>query len=129
FRRGTTRLNVVDERSKPRTLAAADLVAEPHAVGSVELPVPYNPNNRAFQHEVGDALRRARLAARRHGVPEASGAEAPDDARWPAEEHPVAACPDRDAHVRASVQAERVERELHDLRRQVRGRTESLARR
>ena len=46
-----------------------------------------------------------------------------------AEAHPVADCPDRDAHLRSAVQAERVARELDDLRRQVRGRTESLARR
>jgi ATP-dependent RNA helicase HelY len=43
--------------------------------------------------------------------------------------HPVADCPDRDAHLRSAVQADRVRRELDDLRRQVRGRTESLARR
>ena len=41
----------------------------------------------------------------------------------------MADCPDRDAHVRSAVQAERVARELDDLQRQVRGRTESLARR
>ena len=41
----------------------------------------------------------------------------------------MADCPDRDAHVRSAVQAERVERDLQDLRQQVRGRTESLARR
>ena len=46
-----------------------------------------------------------------------------------AEAHPVADCPDRDAHLRSAVQAERVARELDDLQRQVQGRTESLARR
>ena len=38
-------------------------------------------------------------------------------------------CPELHAHRRAGVQADRVGRELDDLRRQVRGRTESIARR
>jgi ATP-dependent RNA helicase HelY len=133
FRKGKPRLHVVDERSKPRNLAADELSEPPRAVGSVELPTPYNPNNRAFQHQVGEALRRARLSGGRgapvddpEAEPEASAA---DEAFLAAEAHPVSDCPDREAHLRSAVQAERVSRELEDLRRQVRGRTESLARR
>ncbi|MET0728616.1 MAG: DEAD/DEAH box helicase [Acidimicrobiales bacterium] len=128
FRKGNPRLQVVDERSKPRTIYADELTGEPRAVGSVELPLPYNPHQRAFQHKVGDALRRAQLSDRGTGTGVASE-EARDDAFLAAEAHPVADCPDRDAHVRSAVQAERVERELADLKRQVRGHTESLARR
>ncbi len=126
FRKGNPRLHVVDERSRPRSLGADELSEPPRAVGSVELPEPYNPNNRAFQHQVGDALRRARLAPRTAPMPEGPSGEPESDA---ARSHPVADCPDRDAHLRSAVQAERVARELDDLRRQVRGRTESLARR
>jgi len=125
FRKGSPKLHLVDERGRPRTVAAEDLREEPRALGSVELPVPYNPNNRAFQHEIGRALRRARLAGRRGSSTDGAA----DEALLAAEQHPVADCPDRDAHVRAAVQAERVARELDDLRRQVKGRTESLARR
>jgi ATP-dependent RNA helicase HelY len=46
-----------------------------------------------------------------------------------ADEHPVAACPERERHLKALAKAERTERELARLRRQVRSRTESLARR
>jgi ATP-dependent RNA helicase HelY len=131
FRKGTPRMHVVDERSKPRTIGVDALVDPPVAVGTVELPVPYMPNNRSFQHQVGEVLRRARLAP---PPPEAAGsgrrsADGVGDAFLAAEAHPVADCPDRDAHVRSAVQAERVTRELDDLRRQVRGRAESLARR
>ncbi len=41
----------------------------------------------------------------------------------------MADCPDRDRHLRAARQAERIGREVADLKRQIRGRTESLARR
>ncbi len=58
FRKGNPRLHVVDERSKPRTIGADELAEPPRPVGSIELPVPYNPNNRSFQHQVGEALRR-----------------------------------------------------------------------
>ncbi len=42
-------------------------------------------------------------------------------------DHPVARCPDRDGHLRALRRAERLEREIADLERRVRGRTGSLA--
>ncbi|MEQ1786448.1 MAG: DEAD/DEAH box helicase [Acidimicrobiales bacterium] len=130
FRKGNPRLHVVDERSKARMIAADELRDEPRGVGTIELPEPYAPNNRAFQHKVGDALRRARLT-----TPDAPD---PDEPQPPSSEdrafvaaaiHPVADCPDRDTHLRSAVQAERVAREVDDLRQQVRGRTESLARR
>jgi len=126
FRKGHPRLHVVDQRGKPRTVSATDLHEPPRAVGSIELPLPYNPHNRAFQHRVGDALRRARLTAPEAEEPDAAD---PSSAAEGAAAHPVADCPDRDAHVRSAVQAERVTRELDDLRRQVQGRTGSLARR
>jgi len=42
---------------------------------------------------------------------------------------PVAGCPDLDRHLRAARRADRVTREVDDLKRQILGRTESLARR
>jgi len=128
FRRGHPRLHLVDERAKARVVTADELAEAPRAAGSVELPIPYNPNDRAFQHQVGEALRRARLHPGRREAPDAGVADR-SAALLAAETHPVADCPDRDAHVRAASQAERVERELGDLRGQVKGRSESLARR
>jgi ATP-dependent RNA helicase HelY len=134
-RKGRPKLHAVDDRGAPRTLASDDLDDPPLALGSVDLPVPYNPNARAFQHQVGAALRRARVASpRRRGASdgERQDQREPDPvdaALLAAAAHPVADCPDRDAHLRAVVQAERVARDLEDLHRQVRGRTESLARR
>ncbi|MGH9084273.1 MAG: helicase-related protein, partial [Acidimicrobiales bacterium] len=129
FRKGNPRLHVVDERSKPRTIGADELHEPPRAVGAVDLPVPYNPNNRAFQHQVGESLRRVRPTPTRADGPVEPEVDVADAALLEAERHPVADCPDRERHLRAAAQAGRVERELEDLHRQVRGRTESLARR
>jgi ATP-dependent RNA helicase HelY len=126
FRKGRQRLHLIDERSKPWHLPADDLTTIPTAVGSIELPEPYNPNNRAFQHQIGESLRRARLDPS-SGAPD--GAVDPDPADDEADRHPVAACPARDTHVRSAVQADRVRRDLAELSRQVHGRTGSLARR
>jgi ATP-dependent RNA helicase HelY len=131
FRKGKPKLHLVDERSKPRTITVEDLDEVPRAVGSVELPEPYSPNHRGFQHQVGEALRRARIARSRHGAPADAdtGGSHQVSAFVAVETHPVADCPDRDAHVRSAVQSDRVARDLDDLRRQVKGRTGSLARR
>ncbi|MGK2948163.1 MAG: DEAD/DEAH box helicase [Acidimicrobiales bacterium] len=132
FRKGKPKIHVVDERSKPRTLTVDDLEEPPRALGSVELPTPYAPNHRGFQHQVGEALRQARLAPASREAPVDPSPEQPappTDPTLVAETHPVADCPRRDAHLRSAVQAERVRRDLDDLHRQVTGRTESLARR
>ena len=86
------------------------------------LPAPgrRGPAPRPARREAAASRRRRRRGRARSPA---------DEAFLAAEAHPVADCPDRDAHLAAAVQAERVGRELDDLRRQVRGRTESLARR
>jgi ATP-dependent RNA helicase HelY len=129
MRKGSARLHVVDERGTARTLVPADLDGPPVAMAQIDLPVPYTPNNRTFQHQVADSLRRVRRSGAPARGPVDDGPDLVDEAVLVAAGHPVADCPDRDAHVRASVQADRVARDVEDLRRQVRGRTESLARR
>jgi ATP-dependent RNA helicase HelY len=134
-RGGMMRLKGIDTAGEPVTLGIDDMIAPPHRLGRLEVPKPYQPNNRAFQHKVADELRSARLSDA--GPPVGGGAAitpagaAPDVAPEPSpvEEHPVHACPDRDLHLRAEGQAERARRELSDMRREVRSRTESLARR
>ena len=83
FRKGNPRLHTVDEKGKPAHVCASDLDgAARRPSGQVDLPVPYNPNNRAFQHQVADALRRRRLAHRRvRPPPDRGAAPARDDGR------------------------------------------------
>jgi ATP-dependent RNA helicase HelY len=134
-RKGQPKVAVLDERGSSDSIAPADLAAPLRVLGAIRLPIPYVPNSRAFQREAADLLRRFRpddVAApnKRAARRQASGpADAADAVLLAASTHPVEDCPDRDAHLRSALQADRVERELADLRRQVKGRTESLARR
>jgi ATP-dependent RNA helicase HelY len=170
FRKGgAVKVQAIDDGGDRTTLGAGSLTEAPAELGSIELPLPYNPNNRAFQHQVADALRRARLGRRssskgrdRRGTQgydnDGPGGRVSRSSREPLHagdlaglaglagpidgwtgdardaavavtEHPVDGCPDRDRHVRALGHAARADKELEDLRREVRSRTESLARR
>jgi ATP-dependent RNA helicase HelY len=80
---------------------------------------------------VADALGRARLRPGRPStVPRAGEGRrrGGHDGQAEAESHPVHACPDRRRHLRALERAERLEKDVRRLERQIRGRTESLAR-
>jgi ATP-dependent RNA helicase HelY len=131
---GSFRLKGIDTNGESVTLGMDDMDVPPERLGRLDLPRPYQPNNRVFQHKVADELRRARLQRRSSGAG-AGGRSGDDGAGPPAAEraavagHPVHACPDRDRHVRAVGQMERAQRELSDMRREVRSRSESLARR
>ncbi|MBN2623247.1 MAG: DEAD/DEAH box helicase [Acidimicrobiales bacterium] len=127
---GASRLRGIDSDGSPVRLGIDDFVVPPDRVGRVEVPRPYQPNNRAFQHKVADEMRRGHFDGGDGGGgtgdrPDAAEADGPS----PAEAHPVHGCPDRDRHVRAYGQRERARRELSDMRREVRSHTESLARR
>jgi ATP-dependent RNA helicase HelY len=152
FRKGgAVRAQTVNAAGERVTLDGSSLSEVPARIGQLDLPVPYEPNNRDFQHQVADLLRRTRFGRRdraevddgsgQDGLPvegagdaggvSASGSasgSAPDLAALVAE-HPVDGCPDRDRHLRSAAHAERAVKELEDLRREVRSRTESLARR
>jgi ATP-dependent RNA helicase HelY len=130
---GAIRVKGIDRDGDPLTLGADDVPEPPERLGRIEMPAPYAPNNRAFQHKIADDLRTARLT-RRPASPDDAG-PAGDGAREqppfpsPLADHPVHGCPDRDRHLRTLGQLDRARRELSDMRREVRTRTESLARR
>jgi ATP-dependent RNA helicase HelY len=128
---GGARLRGIAASGEPVSIGIDDMVATPERLGRIDMPRPYQPNNRAFQHRVADELRAARLGPRRDGGEAGDGDEAgeAEEAASAVSAHPVHGCPDRDRHVRAAGQRERARRELADMRREVRSRTESLARR
>jgi ATP-dependent RNA helicase HelY len=125
-RRNDAKLRVITTKGKVLSLGVDDFHAAPEIVGEVELPVPFAPNNHNFQHRVARDLQRARVKRRRADRERESEVVRAEDA---VRAHPVDRCPDRDAHVHALARAERLRREIDDLQRSVRGRTESLSRR
>jgi ATP-dependent RNA helicase HelY len=130
---GAIRLKGIDRDGDPLTLGADDVPEPPERLGRIEMPAPYAPNNRAFQHKIADDLRTARLTRRPASPddagPAGDGAGEQPPFPSPLADHPVHGCPDRDRHLRALGQLDRARRELSDMRREVRTRTESLARR
>ena len=130
---GAIRVKGIDRDGDPVTLGADDVPEPPERLGRMEMPAPYAPNNRAFQHKIADDLRTARLTRRPASPddvgPAGDGAGEEPPSPSPLAEHPVDGCPDRDRHLRALGQLDRARRELSDMRREVRTRTESLARR
>jgi ATP-dependent RNA helicase HelY len=125
-RRNDAKLRVITTKGKVLSLGLDDFHEVPQVVGQVELPVPFAPNNHNYQHRVARELQRARVRRRRIDRERESEAARAEDA---VRAHPVDRCPDRDAHVQALARAERLRREIDELQRSVRGRTESLARR
>ncbi|HYZ99937.1 MAG TPA: DEAD/DEAH box helicase [Acidimicrobiales bacterium] len=130
---GAVKVRALDRDGDRTTLGADDLDHPPTRLGRLDVPKPYAPNSRPFQRKLAAELRRARFDRQPNG-PAASG----DGSGWRRTdpvtetglaEHPVHGCPDRDRHLRALGQLDRARRELSDMRREVRSRTESLARR
>ena len=59
-RAGTIRVRLVDQEANLITIASGDLDQAPPVVATIELPMPFTPNNRTFQRDVADSLRRIR---------------------------------------------------------------------
>ncbi|HSS11771.1 MAG TPA: helicase-related protein, partial [Acidimicrobiales bacterium] len=134
-RGGDLRLRAIRPDRRLVSLGPKDFPAPPRALARIELPLPYAPNNSAFQRHVASALSAAQLREDRlvrdaELQPGRRRARA-DDAQAKAEvaaAHPVAGCPDLRQHLRAAERAERLARDADRLERRIRGRTESLAR-
>ena len=136
-RGGAVRVRVITPQRRVLNLGSTDFRDRPEIVGRLTLPVPFAPHDKGFQQEVSAGLhdlepvhRHRRLGSSDHAGPDhGSGDRTGASADADRFTHPIEDCPERDTHLRAARQAERVAREVADLNRQVRGRTESLARR
>jgi ATP-dependent RNA helicase HelY len=123
-RGGDVRIRGLTVERRLLTLGPGDFDVPPRSVGKVELPTPYAPNNTGFRRAVAHALTKARL----HPDAETSIHRRRERDNGDAARHPVAACPDAAAHVRAAERAARLAGDMERLERRIRGRTESLAR-
>ena len=133
-RGGDVRLSALTADRRHLSLTARDFPSPPRPSAQVELPTPYAPRNPGFQRSVAQALGRVRVQPGHGQAPPGVGprgggrAAAVAGAVTAVESHPVAACPDARAHLRAAERAERLEKERQRLERRIKGRTESLAR-
>jgi len=112
------RVHLLDEQGRAHAVDSGDVDEIWVRAGQVDLPARYSPHDRAVQRQL--ARRLARADTPRPPRPPARRAAADD--------HPVAGCPDADAHVRAAVHAERVRREVADLEASIRLASHSIAR-
>jgi ATP-dependent RNA helicase HelY len=119
-RKGGARISGVTTRGDVVALTAADFFEPPRPMGQVQLPEGYEPGGHRFQQAVAERLGRARIVSSR------GGAEP-----WHEHEratHPVEDDPELDDRLKAAAQAERVAKELDELRQRMRGRSQSVAR-
>src|SRR3546814_2143191 len=82
----------------------------------VDLPEPYLPDDSDFRGQLASRLARIRVPARTEAVTE-----------LPAVDHPVARCPDVDAHLRAFDRARRLQGEVDELTRRIERQTSTLS--
>ncbi len=129
-RGGDIRLRAITPERRLVSLGTRDFPAPPRPVGRIQLPASFAPTNTGFQRQVASSLIATRIdavaptgARRSHWKGQLAMAQA-----TAAASHPVAACPDARAHIRALDRADRLGRDVDRLRRRIRGRSESLAR-
>ncbi len=120
-RKGGMRLTGLTTRRDVVMLTAVDFDEPPRAIGKIELPADYAPNRHDFQKEVVHRLELATLAP--HSKRARRAVEVSGDGS-----HPVEADPELDDRLKAAAQAERVAREVEELRTRVRTRSQSVAR-
>ena len=119
-RKGGTRVSVVTTRQDLLMLAGTDFDEAPSALGRIDLPVEFAPHRKDYQREVAKRLDKVRLTAQQHRRPiPATSYEG---------YHPVEDDPDLKHRLKAATQADRVARDVEDIRTRVKGRGQSIAR-
>ena len=119
-RKGGMRVTTVTTRRDMLMLSAPDFDEPPKSLGRVELPAVFAPNRTDYQREVAQRLERVRL------LPQ----EPREQVATTAAEgyHPVEDDPDLKHRLKAAAQADRIGREVEEIRSRVKGRSQSIAR-
>ena len=122
-RNGGTKIAVLTVDRSSVNLTARDFAEPPQVLGRIDLPTPFAPTSPDFQRDVIDQLSKAVMVAR----DESRDWSSPTSERSAV--HPVEDDPDLALRLKAAAQVERLEREIDQMRDQVRGRGNSVARR
>jgi ATP-dependent RNA helicase HelY len=120
-RKGGMRVTGLTARRDLVMLTASDFDEPPRPIGRIELPVDYAPNRHDFQKEVVHRLELATLAPHRTRARHVTDVTVNGS-------HPVEDDPELEDRLKAAAQAERVAREIEELRTRVRNRSQSVAR-
>ena len=107
------KIDAVTPGGRSLVLGMPDFDVPPPILGRVELPQPFLPGDRGVRAEVADRLGELELDAR-------------PSRPWDAPDHPVAACPHLDHHLRSLDRADRLRREVGDLVRRIDAQTGTL---
>jgi ATP-dependent RNA helicase HelY len=123
-RKGGVRVTGLTSRRDLVMLTAGDFDQPPRALGKIQLPADYAPNRHDFQREVAHRLELATLMP--HSRRARRDLSRADDSFVTS--HPIEDDPELDDRLKAAAQAERVAREVEELRTRVRTRSQSVAR-
>lgn len=99
------KVDVVTPDGNAFTVGMPDFDSPPEVLATVDLPEPFQPRDEVFRSEVARRLGEVEVAAPAR--------------RGSAVDHPVAACPDADEHLRALDRAERIQREVTELTQRI----------
>jgi ATP-dependent RNA helicase HelY len=121
-RKGGLRISGLTTRRDAIQLSEADFDEPPRPIGRIDLPPDFAPNRHDYQREVALRLERADVEPRpRRSRSSRVVEEALVD-------HPVLDDPELEHRLKAAAQAERVGREIDELRQRMRGRSQSISR-
>ncbi|HEX6786273.1 MAG TPA: hypothetical protein VF076_03705, partial [Acidimicrobiales bacterium] len=123
-RKGGMKLQVLTPSGLSVQLTARDFSSVPRVLGRIDLPTPFAPNRAQYQRQVARLLSRATIAGGTHR--QSRPLDHGDDGTV---DHPVAQDPMLRERLRAAGQAERMEREVDDLRQRIQGRSQSVSHR
>ena len=119
-RKGGMRLTTVTSRRDMLMLSAGDFDEPPTSLGHIELPVDYAPKDHDYIRDTAERLDRVKLLPQRSKKRLAATTETGY--------HPVEDDPDLKHRLKAAAHADRVAREIEDIRSRVKGRSQSIAR-
>ena len=119
-RKGGMRVTTVTTRRDLLMLSAGDFDEPPAGLGRIELPIDYAPNRHDYLRDTAQRLEKVRLLPQppRNRMPVTT-----DDGY-----HPVEDDPDLKHRLKAAAQADRLAREVEEIRSRVKGRSQSIAR-
>jgi len=123
-RKGGMRLTVLTSRRESLHLDELDFEEPPRTLGKIDLPADFTPGRTDHHKEIAHRLDRAEIAMGNRAQRRQAAGPQPGDHVG----HPVEDDPDLQERLQAAVQAERVGREVDELRQRVRGRSQTIAR-